>query len=185
MYIIFQVTGMSSRLLDIARDRAGSVMLEFTIVLPLLLFMLIGVLQIGIFYYDYISLTDATAAGARQFSISRLDATPATDTVAAIENASCNPSSGFCTLNSANLTITLSVNGTPCAAGVTGRPANASQYDSACQNALCGGNCAINLPTLQPISVTVLYSCRSLMPVSWLNLASICPLTMTMMQRAQ
>lgn len=170
---------MSSRLLDIARDRAGSVMLEFTIVLPLLLFMLIGVLQIGIFYYDYISLTDATAAGARQFSIGRLDATPYADTVNAITNSTCNPSSAFCTLNSASLTITTSTcTQTPCPSSTSSWPACTT--NSACQSALAAAYSA-----QQPISVTVSYSCRSLMPASWLNLGGICPLTMTMIQRAQ
>ena len=167
---------MISRLLNVARDRAGSVMVEFAVVAPVLLLVLLGVLQLGIFYYDYVALTDATAAGARQFSIGRLDATPAYDTVAAIQNASCNPSGSSCILNPANLTITLSVNGTPCAASVTGSPNNASQYNSACQSALCeSGNCALGQPTLQPISVTVSYSCTSLMPVSWVNLGGICP----------
>ena len=167
---------MISRLLDVARDRAGSVIVEFAVVAPVLLLVLLGVLQLGIFYYDYVALTDATAAGARQFSIGRLDATPYSDTVSAVQHATCNASSTACILQTANLTITTSVNGTPCATGTQ----TASQNDAACQLALASAYSA-----QQPISVTVSYSCTSLMPVSWVNLGGICPLTMTLTQRAQ
>lgn len=173
---------MISRLFNVARDCAGAVLVEFALTVPMLLVVLLGVLQFGIFYYDYVALTDATAAGAREFSLGRLDATTAYDTVAAIENASCNPSSGSCILHPSNLTITLSVNGTPCAGSVTGSPTDASQYNSACQTALAS---AYSASPPQPISVTVSYSCTSLMPVGWVNLGGICPLTMTLMQRAQ
>ena len=82
---------MTSRLLDVARNRAGSVMVEFAFTAPTLLIVLVGVLQFGIFYYDAVALTDATAAGLRQFSIGRLDPAPYTDTVNAINHATCNP----------------------------------------------------------------------------------------------
>ena len=119
---------MISRLFDVARDRAGSVMVEFVLVLPALLVVLVGILQFGIFYYDYIALTNAAAVGARQFSIGRLDPTVYTDTVSAIQNATCNLSTSVCTLQSANLTITLAVNGTACAT------------NSSCQSALVTAN---------------------------------------------
>ena len=69
---------MISRLFNVARDCAGAVLVEFALTVPMLLVVLLGVLQFGIFYHDYVALTDATAAGAREFSLGRLDVTTAT-----------------------------------------------------------------------------------------------------------
>ena len=77
---------MISRILEVAKDRAGAVIVEFAAVLPVLLLVLVGVLQFGLFFYQYTALTDATAAGARQFSLSK-DVAPYSDAVKAIQNA--------------------------------------------------------------------------------------------------
>ena len=171
---------MISRLLDVARDRAGSVMVEFAFTAPALLVVLVGVLQFGIFYYDSVALTDATAAGIRQFSIGRLDPAPYTDTVNAIYHATCNPSSTACILNTANLTITTSIcTGTPCTSKASWISCTS---DTTCQSDL---KSAYNATPPQPIGVTVSYSCTSFMPISWVNLSSICPMAITLTGRAQ
>jgi len=157
---------MFSRVLDFAKDRAGTVMIEFVLVLPVLLVLLLGVLQFGLLYYQYTALTGATAAGARQFSLS--GTAPYSNTVDAITNATCNPSSSVCALQSANLTITLAVNGTACTS------------DTSCSTALSAAYTAS-----QPITVTVSYACTLLMPTSWINLTGICPITLTLAQRVQ
>lgn len=46
-------------------------MVEFTIVLPILLLLLLGILQFGVVFNNYITLTDAVRAGARQASVGR------------------------------------------------------------------------------------------------------------------
>jgi len=48
-------------------------MVEFTLVLPILCVVLFGVIQMGILFHDYITLTDATRAGARVAAVSSQD----------------------------------------------------------------------------------------------------------------
>ena len=98
---------MISQILEVGKDRAGAVIVEFAAVLPVLLLLLVGVLQFGLFFYQYTALTEATAAGIRQFSIGRSDANGYNDTVNAIIDASSN-------LTIKSSMITLAVNGTVC-----------------------------------------------------------------------
>jgi Flp pilus assembly protein TadG len=49
----------------------GMAMVEFALVLPVLLAVLTGILQFGLMFNKYISLTDAARAGARQIALSR------------------------------------------------------------------------------------------------------------------
>jgi len=51
-------------------------MVEFTIVVPLLLLLVLGILQLGIVFNNYLTLTDAVRAGARQASVGRSVADP-------------------------------------------------------------------------------------------------------------
>lgn len=173
---------MIPRILEVASDRAGSVIVEFAAVLPVLLLVLVGVLQFGLFFYQYTALTAATVAGARQFSVSRLDPNAATDTENAIKDASCNWSATSCNLDTANLTITLSVNGTQCNSS-----SNAATNNTTCQNALAAANTYNTTATssLQAITVTVSYACNLLMPTGWVNLTGICPLSLTLAQLPQ
>jgi Flp pilus assembly protein TadG len=69
------------------RDQKGQTMVEFALVLPLLLVIMFAVVQFGIVYNDYVTLTDATRAGARKGAVSRLAANPTAATVAAVENS--------------------------------------------------------------------------------------------------
>ncbi|MBD0348051.1 MAG: pilus assembly protein [Thermoleophilia bacterium] len=46
-------------------------MTEFALVLPLLVFLLFGVIQFGIAFNNYITLTDAVRAGARKAAVGR------------------------------------------------------------------------------------------------------------------
>jgi len=47
------------------RSDAGSALFEFAMVLPLLTVFLIGMIKTGILFYDYLTLADAVATGAR------------------------------------------------------------------------------------------------------------------------
>ena len=49
----------------------GQAFVELALVLPVLLLLLLGVIQFGNVFRDYIALTDATRVGARQASVSR------------------------------------------------------------------------------------------------------------------
>lgn len=50
---------------------SGQAVVEFALVLPLLALMIAGIVQFGITYNHYITITDATRAGARVAAVSR------------------------------------------------------------------------------------------------------------------
>jgi TadE-like protein len=53
------------------RSERGQSMTEFAIVLPLLCMLLFGIIQFGILYNNYVTVTDAARAGARKAAVSR------------------------------------------------------------------------------------------------------------------
>jgi Flp pilus assembly protein TadG len=53
------------------RKEDGQAAAEFALVLPILVAILLGIAQFGIAYNNYITLTDATRAGARKAAVSR------------------------------------------------------------------------------------------------------------------
>jgi hypothetical protein len=61
---------ISRRKID-STNESGQAMTEFAIVLPFFLVLLMGVIQFGIVWNDYVSLTDAARAGARRAAVSR------------------------------------------------------------------------------------------------------------------
>jgi len=161
---------MRSRLFDVVRDRTGSALVEFTIVFPVLIFLILGLAQFGLIFYNYIMVTNAAATGARQLALSRTDANAYTDTVTAISNAA--PGLGLsaaCAAATTTPCITMSVNGAACST------------NSGCQGYLVSASGTV---PPEPASVTVSYSCssNSIMPAYLINLAGICPLTSTMQQ---
>jgi Flp pilus assembly protein TadG len=46
-------------------------MVEFALVLPILLLLVMGIIQFGILFNNYVALTDGVRAGARQAAVSR------------------------------------------------------------------------------------------------------------------
>ena len=54
-----------------ARREDGQAYVEFALVLPILLLVVMGIIQFGTAFKDYIALTDAVRVGARQASVSR------------------------------------------------------------------------------------------------------------------
>jgi len=54
-----------------ARNERGQAMVETAIVLPLLLIVLLGLIQFGLVFRDYLALVDAVRAGAREAAVSR------------------------------------------------------------------------------------------------------------------
>lgn len=62
------------------RAERGQTMVEFAMVLPILCLLLFGVIQFGLIFNNYVTLTDAVRAGARKAAVSRhLGAAGATD----------------------------------------------------------------------------------------------------------
>jgi Flp pilus assembly protein TadG len=56
--------------LDIRSER-GQAMVEFAFVLPVLMVILLAIVQFGIAFNNYVTLTDAVRAGGRQASVGR------------------------------------------------------------------------------------------------------------------
>jgi Flp pilus assembly protein TadG len=90
---------MRNRKTDIRSDR-GQTMVEFALVVPVLCLVIFGIIQCGILYNNYITLTDATRVGARKAAVSRQTADP----VGLATTATKNAASG---LTSPPLTVTV------------------------------------------------------------------------------
>jgi len=54
----------------------GQTMTEFAIVLPILVVLLFGIIQFGIAFNNYVTVTDAARAGARMAAVSRNSSDP-------------------------------------------------------------------------------------------------------------
>jgi Flp pilus assembly protein TadG len=53
------------------RREQGQAIVELALVLPIMLMLLLGIVQFGTVFRDYIALTDATRVGARQAAVAR------------------------------------------------------------------------------------------------------------------
>jgi len=72
------------RIHRLRHDEKGQTATELALVLPVFCVLLFGVIQFGILFNDYITLTDATRAGARKGAVSRHEANPAGATEAKV-----------------------------------------------------------------------------------------------------
>ena len=77
-------------------------MAEFAIVVPILLLVLLGIMQLGVVYNNWVTLTDAARAGARKAAVCRSGCSPnaSTATVNAVKNSAAN-------LNQSNLGVSV------------------------------------------------------------------------------
>jgi Flp pilus assembly protein TadG len=146
----------------------GAALVEFGLLAPVLLLILLGTAQFGLTLNQYVMLTNAVGVGAMQFAVSRSDTTPSQDAWKAITAAAS-------TLTPANLPITLSVNGTACVTNATTLGAAASG-DAACAAALTNN-------VGQPAQVSATYPC--ILKVMWYNFAPTCNLTQQVTERVQ
>ena len=69
------------------RSERGQTMAEFALVLPVLVLLLFGIIQFGIAFNHYLSLTDAVRAGARKAAVARHMDDPAGATIASVRAA--------------------------------------------------------------------------------------------------
>ncbi len=69
----------------------GTALVEFGLLAPVLLLILLGTAQFGLTLNQYVMLTNAVSMGAMQFAISRSDTTPYTDAVNAVKNGGDEP----------------------------------------------------------------------------------------------
>lgn len=88
-------------------DRRAVSALEFALVAPVLLMILIGIIQCGIAFSNYLTLVDGVRAASRVLASERGSTTPFVDTTNALYQSAPD-------LTKASITISLSVNGTAC-----------------------------------------------------------------------
>ena len=94
------------------RSQKGQSLTEFALALPILALLLFAVIQFGITFNNYITLTDATRAGARKAAVSGHVSPGAatTATAAAVVNSACGvPNPPPCNLKgftTSNVTVT-------------------------------------------------------------------------------
>jgi Flp pilus assembly protein TadG len=67
------------------RNQRGQTFVEFALALPIVLVLLFGIIQFGVAFHSYITLTDATRAGARKAAVSRF--LPAAERSSAVNQA--------------------------------------------------------------------------------------------------
>ena len=83
------------------RSEKGQSLTEFALALPILVLLLFAVIQFGIVFNNYVTLTDATRAGARKGAVSRQATNPTSVTVSAVRSSAAD-------LNQANLSVAVS-----------------------------------------------------------------------------
>ena len=88
------------------RDEQGQTMAEFAIVLPILIVLLFGIVQFGILFNNYVTLTDAARAGARAAAVSRQSGDPSGTATAAVRSSAND-------LNQAKLGVSVSSSWAP------------------------------------------------------------------------
>jgi Flp pilus assembly protein TadG len=69
------------------KNERGQTMVEFALVLPVLVTVLLGIFQFGVTFKNYLQLTDAVRSGARTAAVSRLAADPVGTTVSQVKTA--------------------------------------------------------------------------------------------------
>jgi Flp pilus assembly protein TadG len=88
------------------REDRGQAMTEFAIVLPILVVLLFGIVQFGILFNNYVTLTDAVRAGARAAAVSRQASDPTGTATAAVRSSASD-------LTQANLGVSVASAWTP------------------------------------------------------------------------
>lgn len=69
------------------RDQRGQTAVEFALVAPLLVVLLLGIIQVGIAFHDYVTITDAARAGARKAIVARFTGGNTATTKQAVRDA--------------------------------------------------------------------------------------------------
>ena len=75
------------------RRERGQALVEIALILPIFLLLLLGIVQFGTVFRDYIALTDATRVGARQAAVARSilpESARVPNVVSKVQNAAVN-----------------------------------------------------------------------------------------------
>jgi Flp pilus assembly protein TadG len=90
------------KLKSLRKKEDGQALVEFAFVVPVLLLIILGIVQFGILFNNYITLTDAVRAGARQAAVSRTLANPTQVTTDRVRRSAAG-------LDSNKLTVSVAV----------------------------------------------------------------------------
>ena len=101
------MTFRNRRKIEIGSER-GQSLTEFALALPILALLLFAVIQFGIVFNNYVTLTDATRAGARKAAVGRRLGNPVSATITAVRNSATD-------LNQSNLNVTVTSTWQPAA----------------------------------------------------------------------
>jgi len=80
------------------KNERGQTMAEFAIVFPVLAVVLFGIFQFGVLFNNYLTITDAVRAGAREAAVARQSADPVGAATTAVRNSAAD-------LNQTNLAV--------------------------------------------------------------------------------
>jgi Flp pilus assembly protein TadG len=80
------------------KKERGQTLTEFTLVVPILVVLILGIAQFGVVFNNYVTMTDAVRAGARKAAVSRFLPDPPGACTTAVRDASQN-------LNQSDLTV--------------------------------------------------------------------------------
>ena len=83
------------------QQERGQTLVEFAMVLPLIAVLLFGVIQFGIAFNNYVTLTDAVRAGARKAAVSRQTSDPVGNATSAVYSSASD-------LKASNLSVSVS-----------------------------------------------------------------------------
>jgi Flp pilus assembly protein TadG len=72
------------------RSDDGQALVEMAMVLPILIAVVLGIAQFGVAYNNYVTLTDATRAGARKAAVSRFVGDAGASAVATVKSSATN-----------------------------------------------------------------------------------------------
>jgi Flp pilus assembly protein TadG len=72
------------------RREDGQALVEFALLLPVLLIVLLAIMQFGLLFQNYLTLTDAVRAGSRVLAVGRGSSDPCAAAVTATKNAGGN-----------------------------------------------------------------------------------------------
>jgi Flp pilus assembly protein TadG len=76
------------------RSQQGQSLTEFALALPILALLLFAVIQFGIVFNNYVTLTDATRAGARKAAVGRQLNNPTSVTISAVRSSATDLKQG-------------------------------------------------------------------------------------------
>jgi Flp pilus assembly protein TadG len=84
---INDIASWAARPVSRLRAERGQTAVEFALVAPALIALVLGIWQFGIIFHNYVTLTDAARAGARKAIVARLDGGSITDAEQAVRNS--------------------------------------------------------------------------------------------------